>query len=163
MISGPDFGRLKRAIRTAISLNGGIDGAAATAGKSHTLAGNWHNLNQADTPVLVDAIALDEIAVSQGKAPPILAAYAAVLGHVAIRLPDPGCAGDALTGALIEASAEFGDVAGAVRDATRSGQVGPKDRDNIIQQIDEAHAALAKLRAVVTAEEAAQVAKLKAA
>lgn len=162
MNSGPDFGRLKRAVRTAISLNGGIDGAAATAGKCRSLAGNWNNLNQADTPVVADALALDEVGVSQGKLPPILSAYAAALGYVVVKLPDAGIAGDALTGALIEASAEFGDVAGAVRDATRGGEVGDKDRENIVQQIDEAHAALAKLRVVVTAEQGA-VAKLKAA
>lgn len=153
MISSPTLGRLKRAIRTAITLNGGIDGAAATVGKCRSLAGNWNNLNQADTPVLIDALALDEIAVSQGKGPPILSAYAAELGCVAIRLPDAGFANDALTGALIDASAEFGDVAGAVRDATKDGEVNAKERDEIIRQIDEACASLARMRAVVVAAE----------
>lgn len=135
----------------AINLNGGIDGAAATAGKCRSLAGNWNNLNQPDTPVIADAIALDEVGISQGKSPAILSAYASALGYVAIKLPDAGIAGDSLTSTLIEASAEFGDVAGAVHEATHHGEVGAIDRENIVKQIDEAQAALARLRAVVTA------------
>lgn len=149
MIAGPVLGRLKQAVKVAVSNCGGVDGAAATTEKSRALAGNWHNLNQPDTPVLADVLQLDEISISQGKRPPILSALAAELGYVAIRLPDVEIGVDALTGALIDASAEFGDIAHAVRDATRDGAVKAKERDRIIQQIDEATASLAVLRAVV--------------
>lgn len=144
--------RLKRAVRAAIHTAGGIDGAAATVDKSRSLAGNWNNLNLPDTPCLADGLALDEVAVALGERPAILGALAAELGHVAIRLPDAGLGEDAVTGALIAASAEFGDIASEVRDATRDGALSDKERDRIVEQIDEAMASLAKMRAVVGAE-----------
>lgn len=144
----PTHGRIKRAVRTAISICGGVEGAAATVGKCKSSAGNWNALAQPDTPVVADALALDEIAVSQGKSPAILFALAAELGHVAVRLPDANCEGEMLP-ALTEASAQFGDIAHAICDATRTGFPKPAERDRIIFEIDEAHAALARLRAVV--------------
>lgn len=80
--------RLKRGVRAAIELCGGIEGSAATVGKSKTLAGNWNNRNDTSTPSIGDAHALDEVAVIKGEVPAILTAYAAELGHVAIRLPE---------------------------------------------------------------------------
>lgn len=142
--------RLKRAIRAAIAIAGGIDGAAATVGKSRSLVGNWNNLNLPDTPCINDAQALDEVAAALGQAPAILTARAAELGYVAIRLPDAGAGEDAVTGALIAASAEFGDIAAEVRDATRDGTLSARERDRIVGQIDEAIASLAKMRAVVS-------------
>ncbi len=84
--------------------------------------------------------------------PPILSALAAELGHVVVRLPDCGEGIDALTGALIDASAEFGDIAAEVRDATRDGTINAGERERIIEQIDEANRAIARLRAVVANE-----------
>lgn len=141
----PAVARLKRAVMRAIELNGGIDGAAATAERKRSVAGDWHNRNHAAFPPLDCAFALDEVAVIQGQYPPILSAFAAALGHVVVRLPEAG-GDDALTHALIECSAEFGDVAQEVREATRDGEVSPRERERIITAIDEAITALVAMR-----------------
>ncbi len=138
--------RLKRAVIRAIDMNGGIDGAAATAERKRSVAGDWHNRNHAALPPLDCVFALDEVAVIEGQHPPILTALAAALGHVVVRLPHGGQADDALTHALIEASAEFGDVAHEVREATRDGEVSPRERERIISAIDEAITALVAMR-----------------
>ena len=111
------LGRLKRAVIRVVSLCGHIDGAAATAGKSRTLAGNWNNLNLPDTPVLTDCVALDEAALIERGECPILAAYAQELGHVALRLPDVSGAEAELGGQVLVIVKEVGDVSGAMHAA----------------------------------------------
>lgn len=148
----PSLARIKRGVRASIELCGGGDGAAATAGRRRSTAYEWNNLNLEVFPPLDCAFALDEIAVAQDRAPPILHAYAAELGHVAVRLPYAAGAGnDALTDALIDVSAEFGEIALEVREATRDGIVDNDERDAIARRIDDAVAALARMRAVVRA------------
>ncbi len=146
MIAPAVRARLKAGVITVISICGGVDGAAATVDKSRSLAGKWRNQNDDATPCLDDSFALDHVAVLQGARPPILSAYAADLGHVVIRLPDHGGGEDALSTAMIDASAEFGDVADALREATRDGKICRDDRQKIIGQIDEALASLARMR-----------------
>ncbi|WP_370179935.1 phage regulatory CII family protein [Alteriqipengyuania sp.] len=147
-------GRLKRATRASIALCGGIDGARATVDRvGRTQVGNWNNLNHPDLPMLHDALALDEIAIAEGRVPPILAGYASELGHVAIRLPDPDMGTDAVTGAMIAATAEFGEVAVRLRDAVADSDFKPMERDEVAREIDEAQAALARLKALVLAQD----------
>jgi len=74
--------RIKRAVRAAIGLSGGIDGAAATVGRSRSTVGGWNNLNETDMPPLDCALALDEIAVARGELPPMTCALARELGGV---------------------------------------------------------------------------------
>lgn len=147
----PALARIKRAVRAGVDWCGGVDGAGATAGRSRSVAGDWHNLNHAALPPLDCALALDEVAVARGAAAPILSAYAAELGYVCIALPRAGEPECGITAALVSASAEFGDIAHAVRDATRDGRVNHAERGRIIEQIDEAQASLAVMRAAVTA------------
>lgn len=143
--------RLKSAVRRAIGLNGGIDGAAATAQRRRSVAGDWNGQNTGVYPPLDCAFLLDEVAVISGQHPPILTALAAELGHVVIRLPE--CGGDdQLAHALIDASAEFGDVAQEVREATRDGSVSPRERERIVSAIDEAITALVVMRNGLEAE-----------
>ena len=139
---------LKKAVIKAIERAGHIKGAMGATEKSNGQVGRWHNRNDPDLPTLGDALAIDEVAVIKGERAEILHRYAAELGHVAIRLPEPGQGGDALTAALIEASAEFGDVAAELRDATRDGSVNPRERERIVEQIDEAMTSLARMRAL---------------
>lgn len=153
--------RLKLALREAIHANGGIECAARTVEKSVSLVGQWNNRNQPDLPTLGDAAQLDEGAMAAGQRPAILHRLAAELGHVAIRLPEVAAGDDALTHALVEVSAEFGDVACAVRDATADGHVSVRERQAIISEIDEAQAALARMR-LLLAEGAAPVALRRA-
>lgn len=153
-------GRLKLGVREAIQANGGIEGAAVTVEKSTSLAGLWNNVNKPDLPGLADALALDEVAMARGHRPAILARHAAELGHVAIRLPDAATGDGELTHALIEVSAEFGDLAHSVRDATADGVVNAKERQRIMDAIDDAQAALARMRALVGLDEAAAPSRL---
>lgn len=146
----PALARIKRMVRVAIDHCGGVDGAAATAERGRSVAGDWNNLNHRAFPPLDCALALDEVAVARGLSPAILSAYAAELGHVAIRLPDCGGGEDALTRALVDASAEFGDVATELREATRNGSIDPREQERIVRAIDEAMASLARMRAVAT-------------
>ncbi len=142
-------GRLKLGVREAIHANGGIEGAAATVEKSPSLAGLWNNVNKSDLPSLADARLLDEGAMAAGRRPAILTRYAAELGHVAIRLPDAESGGAQITDALVEVSAEFGDVANSVRDATMDGVIEKHERQRIMDAIDDAQGALARMRALV--------------
>lgn len=148
----PAVARLKAAVRRAIELNGGIDGAGATAHRARTTAGEWNGEHTGVYPPLDCAFLLDEVAVIAGKHPPILTALAAALGHVAIRLPAPDHGDDKLAHALIEASAEFGDVAQEVREATRDGVVSGRERERIVNAINEAITALVVMRNGLEAE-----------
>lgn len=141
--------RLKLGVREAIHANGGIEGAAATVEKSASLAGLWNNVNKGDLPSVSDARQLDEGAIASGHRPAILIRYAAELGYVAIRLPGVDAGNEQLTHALIDVSAEFGDLAHSVRDATMDGQVNRKERQRILDAIDDAQSSLARMRALV--------------
>lgn len=145
--------RLKRGVRAAIHACGGIDGAAATVRKGSSTVGRWNSTSDPDLPTLGDAFDIDEIAVIEGRAPAILTALAAELGHVAIRLPDAGQGEDAVTGAMIAASAEFGDIATRLRDALADGDFSRIDRESVAAEIDDAQAALARMKALVLAHD----------
>lgn len=147
--SAPALARIKRHVARAVDLCGGVDGAAATAERCRSVAGDWKNLNHRAFPPVDCALALDEVAVAMGHLPPVLSAYAAELGCVVIRLPEAGHGEGALASAMISASAEFGDVAAEVRDATRDGAVSDAEKARIVLAIDEAMTALVELRAMV--------------
>lgn len=146
--AAPVLSRLKRACRAAIAASGGIDGAAASAGKARSTVGNWNNRNMADLPTLADAFVLDEVALCQGMAPPILSAMAAELGCALIRLPDCAGDGDDLVAALVSSTAEFGDVAQRMLAIDADGVRTPRELAQLVQDIDEAQGALAHMRAL---------------
>lgn len=145
----PALARIKRGVRASIAHCGGGDGAASTAGRSRSVAYDWGNLNTETFPPLDCAFALDEVCVALLQSPAILHAYAAELGHVAVRLPSVGAGDDPLTHCLIDASAEFGEIALEVREATRDGVVEQHEQDAIVHRIDDAMSALVRMRAVV--------------
>lgn len=138
-----------KGVKAAIHANGGIDGAAATVEKGRSVVGDWNNRNHDALPALGCAFALDEIALAATGRAPILQALAAELGHVAILLPDAAASEDRIVMALCEATAEFGDIAGAVTEALRDGARTAVENDTILAQIDEAQAALARMRLLV--------------
>lgn len=138
-----------RGVRAAIAANGGIEGAALSVDRSSSQVGRWNSRNDADLPVLDAAFHLDEVAMAATGRAPILSALAAELNHVCIRLPDCAGGSDAVVMSLAEATREFGDVAGAVTDALADGKRDAGEDAEIIEQIDEAMAALARMRALV--------------
>lgn len=148
MIARAAAARFKQAVRAAISLSGGIEGAAATVERSSSLAGTWNNVNDEALPSIGFAFALDAVAVAQGERPPILSALAAEMGHACIRLPDAPEGADALAEAMIDVSAEVGEIAGELREATRDGVIIPSEAARIMSRIDDAHASLAQMRAI---------------
>lgn len=149
--------RLKQAVRRGIALCGGIEGTAATVEKSTSHVGRWNSLTEDSFPTLPDAHAIDEIAVAQGQVPPILSKRAFELGYVCIRLPEASRGADRVTEAMIEASAEFGDVATALRDATADGKIEGREPELIVAQIDEAIASLSRMRALLVSPQVVPV------
>lgn len=131
------FARIKRALRNAIHSCGGIDGAAATVEKSRSLVGSWHNINQHDLPTLSDALALDEIAVIEGRRPEIVAAMARELGGVFLSLPQAEGEAGALALRVCELAKELGDVSARVSEAVADGTVTPSEASVAEVEVDE--------------------------
>lgn len=150
-MSAPSRIKMK-GVRQAIAANGGIDGAAATVEKCRSHTGRWFNRNQHDQPTLPDAFAIDEVALGEIGRAPILEAYAAELGYVAILLPGEAGSDDCVVMGLAEATAEFGDIANAITDALRDGVRTADENERIVTEIDEAQAKLTRLRLLVTGD-----------
>lgn len=131
------FARLKRALRSAIHGCGGIDGAAATVEKSRSLVGSWNNINQHDLPTLLDALALDEIAVIDGKRPEIVAAMARELGGVFLALPQAEGDAGALALRVVEVAKELGDVSARVSEAVADNKVTAREASVAEVEVDE--------------------------
>lgn len=140
---------LKIAVRAAIDAGGHIAAVASLLGKGRTIVGKWHARNEPDLPTLGDALAIDEVAVVKGLRPEILHRLAAELRCVVFALPDLGAESEAETGALMEAVQEVGDVSGAIRDMLADGIRKQHEREHVVEQIDEAIAKFARLRAIV--------------
>jgi len=150
MSGSPALARIKaRGVRPAIAASGGIDGAGATAQRQRSVAGDWNNINHTAFPPVDCAHALDEVALATTGRAPILEACAAELGCVVFRLPDCNGADDALAMGLIAATGEFGDIAHAITDGLRDGTLTPRERDAAVAQVDEAQAALVRLRTLL--------------
>lgn len=146
-------GFIKLAVRQAIQSCGGISGGERATGLGHAQVGRWHNRNDVDLPGLEHALALDEAALACGGPASILQAMASELGHVAIQLPEAHGEAHAVAIQLAQATAEFGDIARAVTDALSDNQIDGREEQAIAAQIDEALAALMRLRALVIEEE----------
>lgn len=140
---------LKRGMRSAIHAAGGIEASAALLGKSGSQVGRWNSRTDADLPTLADAHAIDEAALIQSGAAPLLQAQARALGHVAILLPEIDAAHCPEAQALAGATAEFGDVARELVMALADGVLDPGERTLVGAQIHETIAALLALAALV--------------
>ncbi len=150
-------GFIKLAVIRTIKHVGGIDRAARVAGVSSSHAGRWNNRNDIDLPTLEHMVELDEAALACGGRAEILTAYAAELGHVAIELPAAtgNCASLALV--MVEVAAEVGDVARALTAAAADDRIDARESGGLVHEIDQAMAALAKMRSHLIEEEAALV------
>lgn len=145
----PKLARLKRKVRDAIDQCGGIDGAGATAERSRSVAGDWHNLNHKAFPTLDCALALDEAVIAQGKAPPIASATCRELGGVFVPLPDCGADPDSLAGMVMGLASEVGDVARRVSEAVADQVVKACEAEAIEHELDELDRLSARLRLAV--------------
>lgn len=152
----PALARIKRGVRDGVATCGGVDGAGATANRGRSVAGDWNNLNHPAFPPIDCALALDEIAVAGGKAPPIASAYARELGGVFVMLPDVAerdghGAGDTLAVMVMALGGEFGDLARSVSASLADGIYEPREAAQTLDQLHRLDAVCASLRGVLTA------------
>lgn len=148
-------GFIKLAVRETIHACGGLAGGERATGVGTSQVGRWHNRNDVDLPRVDYAVALDEAALACGGRAAILQALATELGHVAIQLPEAHGEAQAVAIQLAQATAEFGDIARAVTQALTDNHIDGREEQTIAAQIDEALAALVRLRALVIEEERA--------
>lgn len=154
-------GFIQHATRRAIAACGGIVPTAAALDYSDSHVGRWNAQTDRSLPDIAQALELDDLAISCGGRAELLQAYAAQLGHVVFRLPEGFGDAEALTLQLAKATSEFGDIAQALVIALGDGAVDAREAGAIACQIDEALAALVKLRALVIDDEAALVRRVK--
>jgi hypothetical protein len=133
----PAAGRIKRAVRAAIAVCGGIDGSAATADRSRSVVGDWNNLARPVFPSLDCALALDEIAVSRGELPPIAVALCRELGGVFVPHIDPGADQSSAPGLVMQLAVRLGEVAAeTAADIANDGVIDPEEADAILRKLD---------------------------
>lgn len=139
-------GRLKRAVRDAIHICGGVDGAAATAERSRSVAGDWNNLSHAAFPPLDCAMAIDEIAVSRGMLPPITTALAREMGGVFVPHIDAIADEGTLSGMVMRLSKELGDLAGSMAQALADGDINSTEAEGSLKELEDMSRLIAQLR-----------------
>ena len=133
----PSLGRIKRAVRTAISVCGGIDGSSATADRSRSVVGDWNNLARPVFPSLDCALALDEIAVSRGELPPIAAALARELGGLFVPHIDFRAEQDSAPGLVMQLASRLGEVANETsKDIANDGIIDADEAEQILRKLD---------------------------
>lgn len=142
----PDLRRLKLASKASIKAAGGLEAVAHDLGKCTTQVGRYGDPNAPGNFMTLDQAATVE---QIGGEPAIARFFAALTGHALYAVPSAIDGEDAVFAAMIAASAEFGDVASALREATRDGVLDEADRKRVTEQIDEAVSALMAMRALV--------------
>lgn len=131
------LGRVKRAVRAAVALCGGIDGAAATAGRSRSTTGDWNNLNQAVFPTLDSVLALDEIAVARGELPPMTCALARELGGLFVPHIDSMADEGSGPGLVMQLAMRLGEVSGLTGQAiANDGVIDAEEAEGILRGLD---------------------------
>lgn len=128
--------RAKRGVRAAIALAGGVEESGMATARGKSTCGRWNALNEADLPPLDAVLALDEIAVAQGRVPAITAFLARELGGVFLPLPaDPHGDGELLrrAGAVAEGSGAL--IAGLAGDLA-DGKIDPREAARRIADAD---------------------------
>jgi hypothetical protein len=133
----PALGRIKRAVRAAIAVCGGIDGSAATADRSRSVVGDWNNLARPVFPSLDCALALDEIAVSRGDLPPIVVAMARELGGLFVPHIDAGAEAGSAPGLVMQLATRLGEVSSVTSLAlANDGVIDSNEADAILRALD---------------------------
>ena len=132
------FVRIKRAVRAAIGECAGIDGGAATTSRSRSTVGAWNALSESALPPLDCALALDEVAVGRGVAPPIVSALARELGGLFVPNIDAHADEGTASCKVMKIAERLGVLSGEVGDAIAN--------DGVIDSIEATQALEALLR-----------------
>ena len=147
----PDEARAKLAVRKAVSLIGGVDGAAATVMRGRSTVGRWMCLNEPDLPPLDCAMAIDAALVAMRHPPMILTAALLPVGFVPFALPANLSDCSALHLQLARLVKENGDIAALMIEALADGLVKPVEAADALNQVDSALAVQVQLRATLAA------------
>ena len=146
----PDEARAKAAVRKAVSLIGGIDGAAASCGRARSTVGRWVALNEPDMPPLDCVMAIDSILVAMGHGPIILTAALAATGHVPFALPAYTPQFGELHILLAAQAHEAGDVTSKLAETLSKGGLPSRaDAATLIVEIDQMLAVGVTMRATL--------------
>ena len=144
----PALARIKRAVRSVVAICGGIDGAAATVLRSRSTVGGWNNLDTRDFPPLDCVLALDEIAVAQGKLPPIICALARELGGVFVAHIDPLADEGSPPFLAMELAQHLGEVSGEIAHSLADdGRIDAGEAEKVLGWLDRHDRTSAQLRA----------------
>lgn len=144
----PAAARVKRVVRQAVSLIGGVDGAAVTVGRGRSTVGRWMCLNEPDLPCLDSALAMDEVLVAMGKGPMIVAALALELGHLAFDVcsgGEIGTIGSLTAQNAIKSGAVIAEIAQGMADGTFT----PEEKALALAELDDFIAVALRLRAAL--------------
>lgn len=148
----PAAGRIKRAVRAAIALCGGIDGSAATADRSRSVVGDWNNLARPIFPSLDCALALDEIAVSRGELPAITVAMARELGGLFVPHIDVAADPSSAPGLVMQLASRLGEVASeTAADIANDGVIDAEEAEAILRKLDAHDRVAAQFRSILIA------------
>lgn len=143
----PGLARIKRAVKLAVELSGGGDGAAATVGRQRSVTYDWANINHRAFPPIDCAQALDEVAIAQGRRPPIVSALASELGGVFVPLPQAHGGDDAVPQKVMEVAAEVGDVSRKIAEGLADDNVlNERETLGALDELGELEARVAELR-----------------
>jgi hypothetical protein len=134
----PALARIKRALIDGITKCGGIEGAAATADRKRSVAGDWRNLNKQVFPSLDCALALDEVVVAGGGLPPIISAMARELGGMFVPHIDAFADEGTASCKVLELAQHLGNLSGDIAAALAN--------DGIIDSVEAAHALIFQQR-----------------
>lgn len=141
-----DGRRIKLACRETVGAAGGYDSASGDLAKSITQIGRYCDPNTPGNFMTIEQVA---ILAEVGGSPAVASYLARLTGHALFALPAAPESEEAVSGAMIAASAEFGGIARELREATGDGDLSRADCTAIRRQIDEAIAALLTMRVLV--------------
>lgn len=135
-IATPQQARAKRVSRTAVEICGGQHAVAAIDGMpGKSQVGRWQSLNDPDLPRIDYAIAMDQIAVAEGREPPFATLFAAEAERVLIAPPTAEQGRASWLGRMGALASASGALQSEFCDALRDGMMCDRDREDLRAEI----------------------------
>ncbi len=141
----PRIAILKRATRDAVEAIGGLDLASGETAIGRSQLGRCQSRTETDTLSLRDAITLDELSMSRGG-PFLLTAYARLLNHAVVELPDVEIATADLATSVVNLAVELGDLSRCISEAMADGKVEEKEARRALDELHQLNQLSARLR-----------------
>lgn len=126
---------LKKAVREAVTLLGGIDGVAPLVDRTRSTVGRWVNINDCDMPPMDAAFAIDQALVFTGRPPMVARCLARLLGATLVSGTTESATAINLLSAHGNIVREGGDVQVAIAEALADGTIDPAERNKIRNEI----------------------------